>query len=161
MIAQALTSCVIQGTVNQAVRSLSFPEGSERETQTQQVRRNMKSKLIALASVATIALTAAAIPNQAEANWRGHRHGGWWGPGAVIGGLALGAAVASRPYFDYGYAYDPGPYAYDYDYGPAVTYEYGGPYAYDGPRYYRGGYGYPYRHWREFGGVVTTPPLSL
>ena len=42
----------------------------------------MNSKLIALASAATIALTAVAIPNQAEARWRG---GGWWIPGAVIG----------------------------------------------------------------------------
>ena len=76
----------------------------------------MKSKLIALASVAAIVLTAAAIPNQAEAYWRGYRSSGWWGPGAVVGGFALGAAIASRPY--YGYAYAPGPYAYDYDYGP-------------------------------------------
>jgi len=112
----------------------------------------MKSKLIALASVTTIALTTAAIPNQAEAYWRGYRSSGWWGPGAVVGGVALGAAIASRPYYyDYGYAYAPGPYAYDYS--PVVTYEYGGPYAfyaYDGPRYYRGGYGHPYRHWSEF-----------
>ena len=111
----------------------------------------MKSKLIALASAATIALTAAAIPNQADAHWRGHRHSGWWGPGAVVGGLALGAAIASRPYYDYGYAYAPVPYAYEYDYAPAVTYEYGGPYAvypYNGP--YRDGYGYGYRHWTQF-----------
>jgi len=115
---------------------------------------NMKSKLIALASAATMAFTVVAIPNQAEAHWRGHRAGGWWGPAAVVGGLALGAAIASRPYYgygyDYGYAYAPGPYAYDYGYGPAVTYEYGGPYAYDGPYYYRGGYGSPYRHWTQY-----------
>ena len=36
---------------------------------------NMNSNLIALASAATIAVTAVAIPNQAEARWRG---GGWW-----------------------------------------------------------------------------------
>jgi hypothetical protein len=112
----------------------------------------MKSKLIALASAATIALTVVAIPNQAEARWRG---GGWWIPGAVVGGLALGAAIASRPYYYgpgyYGYAYDPGPY-YGNGYGP-YDYEYGryyngcGPYYYSGPRYY---YGRPYRHWTEF-----------
>jgi hypothetical protein len=55
----------------------------------------MKLKLIALASAAMIGLTAVAIPNEAEANWRG----GWWVPGAVIGGIALGAAIASRPYY--------------------------------------------------------------
>ena len=110
----------------------------------------MKSKLMALASAAMIATMAAAIPNQADAHWRGHRSGGWWGPAAVVGGLALGATIASRPYYDYGYAYAPGPYADDYDYGYVVTY--GGPdepYVYGG-RYYRGGYGYPYRHWSEF-----------
>jgi hypothetical protein len=110
----------------------------------------MNSKLIALASAAVIALTAVAIPNQAEARWRG---GGWWIPGAVVGGLALGAAIASRPYGPgyYGYGYAPGPY-YGYDYGP-YDYEYGryyngsGPYYYGGPSYY---YARPYRHWTEF-----------
>ena len=106
----------------------------------------MNSKLIALASAATIALTAVAIPNQAEARWRG---GGWWIPGAVVGGLALGAAIASRPYYYgpgyYGYAYNPGPYYDGYGYG-AYDYEYGQNYN-GGPRYY---YGRPYRHWTEF-----------
>ena len=108
----------------------------------------MNSKLIALASAATIAVTAVAMPNQAEARWRG---GGWWVPGAVVGGLALGAAIASRPYYDgpgyYGYAPGPyyGPYAYDYGGGP---YYGGDPYYYGGPRYYY--YGRPYRHWTEF-----------
>ena len=110
----------------------------------------MNSKLIALASAAAIALTAVAIPNQAEARWRG----GWWIPGAVVGGLALGAAIASRPYYygpGYGYAYGPGPYS-DNGYGP-YDYEYGryyngsGPYYYGGPSYY---YARPYRHWTEF-----------
>ena len=63
---------------------------------------DMKLKLIELASAAMIGLTAAAIPNEAEARWRG---GGWWIPGAVVGGLALGAAIASRPYY----------------YGPGIT----------------------------------------
>jgi hypothetical protein len=92
----------------------------------------MNLKLIALASASMIGLTAIAIPDQAEARWR---RGGWWIPGAVVGGLALGAAVASRPYY-YG-----GPY-YAYDYGPynSGPYYYGGGY---GPYYYGGGpYGY-------------------
>ena len=66
--------------------------------------------------------------------------------GAVVGGLALGAAIASRPYY-----YGGGPY-YAYDYGPSY---YGGGY---GPSYYGGGpyyyqQPYPYnryRHWSEY-----------
>jgi hypothetical protein len=104
----------------------------------------MKQKLIAVASAAMIGLTAVAIPSKVEAHWRGGG-GGWWVPGAVIGGLALGTAIASRPYYYgpgyYGYAYDP----YYYDYGP--SYYGGGPYYYARPyRYYRR----PYRHWTEF-----------
>jgi hypothetical protein len=85
----------------------------------------MKHKLIAVVSAAVIGLTAAAIPNKAEAHWRG----GWWVPGAVIGGLALGAAIASSPYY-----YNYGPYYYG-----------GGPYYYVGPRYY-----YRHRHYRYY-----------
>jgi hypothetical protein len=123
-----------------------------------EMRFDMNSKLIALASAATIALTAVAMPNQAEARWRGHG-GGWWIPGAVVGGLALGAIASSayRPYYgDYGpyYAYDYGPYAYEYGGGP-YAYEYGGgPYEYGGGPYHNGGpryyYGQRYRHWTEF-----------
>jgi hypothetical protein len=106
----------------------------------------MKRKLIAVASAAMIGLTAVAIPNQVEARWRGG--GGWWIPRAIVGGLALGAAIASRPYYYgpgyYGYAYGPGPY---YGYGGGPYYYGGGPYYYGGPRYY---YGRPYRHWTEF-----------
>ena len=100
----------------------------------------MKLKLIALASAAMIGFTAIALPNQAEARWRG---GGWWIPGAVVGGLALGAAIASRPYYYpgyYGYGYDP------YYYGGGPHYYYGG-----GPYYYQQPYPYNrYRHWSEY-----------
>ena len=93
----------------------------------------MNLKLIALASAAMIGLTAVAIPDQAEARWR---RGGLWVPGAVVGGLALGAAIASRRYY-----YGGGPY-YAYDYGPGDGYN---------PYYYGGGYG-PY----YMAGVLTT-----
>ena len=110
----------------------------------------MNSKLIALASAVTIVLATVAIPDQAEARWR---RGGWWVPGAVVGGLALGEAIASRPYYYgpgyYGYAYAPGPYygAYDYGYGGGPYYYGGGPYYYGRPSYY---YDRPYRHWSEY-----------
>src|SRR4029079_5438905 len=106
----------------------------------------MTTKQIALASAAMIALAAVAIPNQADARWRGYGYG-WRAPGAagaVVGGLALGAAIASRPYYGYGYASGP-------VYG---GYGYGGPYAYYGgvgpPDYefknshsYQPGYSFP------------------
>ena len=111
----------------------------------------MRTKLIAVASAAIIGLTAAAIPNTADARWRGG--GGWWIPGAVVGGLALGAIASSayRPYYGYGYdpyyygggSYSGGPYYY----GGGPTYYSGGPYYNGGPRYYSSG---PYRHWTEY-----------
>jgi hypothetical protein len=114
----------------------------------------MKTRLTAVASAGMIALAAIATPNKAEARWNG-----WWIPGAIVGGLALGAAIASShnyyygyaPYYAYGYgpyAYGYAPYAYRYD---PYAYEYGS-YAYAAPRYYYRDYRYqrPYRHWTEF-----------
>ncbi len=93
----------------------------------------MKRKHIAVATAVMIGLTAAvATPNKVEAH-----SSGWWIPGAIGGGLALGAIAsgAYRPY--YGYGYDP------YYYG-------GGPYYYGQPyyRHYRH-HGY-YRHYRRY-----------
>ncbi|HEX7786193.1 MAG TPA: hypothetical protein VF653_08230 [Methylomirabilota bacterium] len=63
------------------------------------------------------------MPSEAGGRWHGgrgwHGHGccwgGWWWPGAFVGGLALGAAAAATypPY----YAYPPPAY-----YAPPVTY---------------------------------------
>src|SRR5215510_12021730 len=114
----------------------------------------MKAKRIAVASAAVITLVAVAIPNQAEARWRGY---GWRAPvaaGAVVGGLALGAAIASRPYYGgYGYGYASEPYYGGYAYGGPYyggvgpyDYEYNNSYAYQ-PAYR---YNSPYRHWTEF-----------
>ena len=67
-----------------------------------------------------------------EAWGRGHGHGccwgGWWLPGALFGGLVLGAAVAATypPYYAYAappyYAYAAPPY-YGYAAPPPVVYE--------------------------------------
>ncbi|WP_024518186.1 hypothetical protein [Bradyrhizobium sp. Tv2a-2] len=80
----------------------------------------MKKTLLALAAVATLAVSTAS-PALA---WRG----GWgWGPGiaaGVIGGAIVGGAIASSPYsygpgygyYGPGYGYPPG---YAYAPGPA------------------------------------------
>jgi hypothetical protein len=97
---------------------------------------NMKKELIAVATAVTIGVMAVAMPTKVEAR------SGWWIPGAIIGGLALGAIVSSA----YGpYYYGPGPYYYYY--GP-------GPYYYS-PRYYYRPYRYyprtyRYRHRRHY-----------
>ena len=103
----------------------------------------MHKTLTALAVAATMIVAAVAVPDTAEARWRG-RHGGGVAAG-IIGGLAAGAIIgsmAAQPgyYYGDGYYYAPGYYGPDY-YGP-------GPYAYEPPaaivvqpvpRYYRGG----------------------
>jgi hypothetical protein len=122
---------------------------------------DMKKAVLALATAATIAVTALAIPSPAEARWRG----GGWGPG-LAGGLIAGAVIggiASNAYaYGPGYGYYGGPgYGYYGGYAPAyydgyapayygtMSYApaYYGPryrrvirqaYAYGGPRYYRG-----------------------
>ena len=66
--------------------------------------------------------------------WRGYgwrRGGAPWVAGAVLGGLALGAAAAASPYY-----YD-APYAYDYVYAPGPYY-YARPYGYGYGPYYGG-----------------------
>jgi hypothetical protein len=86
----------------------------------------MTKTLTALAAAATIAITALAIPQQAEARYYGRS----WGGGAVLGGLAAGAIIGGalagpRYYGGYGYGYGGGPYYGSYGY-------YDGVYAYEG-----------------------------
>ena len=82
----------------------------------------MKSKVIVVLAV-LVFLIGSAVPSDAARGGRGS-HGGfrggccWWGPGVVIGGLALGAALA-YPY--YAYPYSPSPYAYPYYAPPAMV----------------------------------------
>ena len=52
---------------------------------------HMKRKLIAIASAAIIGLSGFVAPGKAEAH-----SNGWWIPGAIVGGLAIGA-LAARP----------------------------------------------------------------
>jgi len=126
----------------------------------------MKKAVLALATAATIGVSALVAPSPAQA-WRG----GGWGPGlaaglitaAVIGGIAS-SAYAYGPGYGYYGGYAPAYYGgfapayYNYGYAPAYYRSayyapvYYGPgyrrviirpaYAYYGPRYYRG---YRYR----------------
>jgi hypothetical protein len=80
----------------------------------------------ALAACAASGLQAAPVPANAaaagaaaqntatEVRWVGRNGGwrarGWWRPGIVIGGFAVG--VAAAPYYYGGPYYDPGPYHY-------------------------------------------------
>jgi hypothetical protein len=59
-----------------------------------------------LALVGVLLLSIAVVPSEAWGGRHFHRGccwGGWWLPGAVIGGLALGAAAAATypPYYAY------------------------------------------------------------
>ena len=60
----------------------------------------MKKAIVLLAVLALLLGTA--VPSDA---WRGHGHfrggWGWWWPGAIIGGLALGAVAAATAPFIY------------------------------------------------------------
>jgi hypothetical protein len=128
----------------------------------------MKKTVLALATAATIGVSALVAPSPAQA-WRG----GGWGPGlaaGLIGAAVIGGIASSAYAYGPGYGYYGGPgygdyggYApayYNYGYAPAY---YGGyrsgyyapvyyghgyrrvirpAYAYYGPRYYRG---YRYR----------------
>jgi hypothetical protein len=112
----------------------------------------MKKTVLALATAATIGVSALVAPSPAQA-WRG----GGWGPGlgagligaAVIGGIASSAYGPGYGYYGgpgYGYygGYAPayyGGYAPVY-YGPGYRRVIRPAYAYYGPRYYRG---YRYR----------------
>jgi hypothetical protein len=94
----------------------------------------MKKAIVLLAVLALILATAA--PSDA---WRGHGHWrggccwGWWWPGAIIGGLALGAVAAATAPLVYAppavYAAPP-PVAYP---APAVYQQPPAPQAYQQP----------------------------
>ena len=71
----------------------------------------MKKAVFALATAATIAVAASAVPSPAEAGWRG----GGWGPG-LAGGLIAGAVIGGIA--SNAYAYGPG---YGYYGGPRGT----------------------------------------
>ena len=91
----------------------------------------------------TAAVKAAAGDEITQVRW------GWgWGAGALIGGIALGAALA-RPSYAY-YGGYPGYYGYGYSY-PAYGYSYPG-YGYGYPSYGYGSYGYPYAYGSYYGG---------
>ena len=78
------------------------------------MRSSIKKAMLTLAAVATVAGTVVATSSDADARYR--HHGGWgggWAGPAIVGGLALGALAASRPYYG-GYGYGGGYPAYGY-----------------------------------------------
>ncbi len=88
---------------------------------------------------AVLGTTVLAAATPAQAQWRGYRRGP--GPGAVVAagvaGVAIGAAIASRPrYFGPGPRFvGPGPWAGPGFYGPGPGFYGPGPWA--GPGFYR------------------------
>lgn len=74
----------------------------------------MRKTLTVIAAAATVAVSTLAMPNAAEAQWRGGW--GWRGP-AFFGGLAAGALLGGALVAPYTYA--PRPY---YAYGPYPYY---------------------------------------
>jgi len=102
----------------------------------------MRKFLTIAVTTSALALAAVAAPTAADARCRG------CGIAAgVIGGIAVGAAIASHnngPYYGGAYAYDPG-YAYEpgYEYGPGPGYGYDVPgYRYGGSSCDRKNFGY-------------------
>jgi hypothetical protein len=91
---------------------------------------DMKKAVLALATAATLGLTALVTPSPAQA-WRGG-----WAPG-LAGGLIAGAVIGGIA--SSAYAYGPG---YGYYGGPGYGYYGGYAPAYGGyaPAYYNGGY---------------------
>lgn len=73
----------------------------------------MTRTMTALAAATIVTAAAVAAPSDAQARR------GWWVPGAVVGGLAVGAIIAGSAgaYGPYGY-YGPGPGYYAYGPGP-------------------------------------------
>jgi hypothetical protein len=118
----ALSQTTVAGNYGRGCR-LKFREKREAS--------DMKKAVLALATAATIGVTALAAPSPAQA-WRGG-----WGPG-LAGGLIAGAVIGGIA--SSAYAYGPG---YGYYGGPAYGY-YGGyaPAYYGGyaPAYYNYGY---------------------
>jgi hypothetical protein len=90
----------------------------------------MKRAIAVLAVLLVLLGTMLSNPTWAEARWHGGYHGGrvgWWWPGAVIGGLVLGAvAVVTAPFVALSAprAYSPPPvYAPPVAYAPPLTYQ--------------------------------------
>ncbi len=69
-----------------------------------------KSMLFVMLAVMVLCLAVPALGHARGYGW--HGGWGWWGP-AVVGGAALGAALA-YPYYGYPYPYYGYPYPYPY-----------------------------------------------
>ena len=104
----------------------------------------MKTRfLLIVIVVLAVALAAPGMGYAGRYYYRGpHRHYGWYGPGAFVGGVVVGSAFA-RPWY-YGpapvYVY-PAPAAVYANPAPAYTYPQGQAYAYPDPNYQAGASG--------------------
>src|SRR5258708_39489123 len=111
----------------------------------------MKTKLLALAAAATLAVSAVALPRAAEARGGGIAAGVAAG---LIGGAIIGGALAGPGYYGYGPGYYYGP-GYGYYGGPAHV---AGDYCGWQRERFLGGHGWGGSPGRGFGlGVVLFP----
>src|SRR5437588_2929016 len=125
--------------------------GGDSQLKLREQRRllEMTKAALALATAATIGVSALMAPSPAQA-WRGGWGGGGWGGGlaaGLVGAAVIGGLASSAYAYGPGYGYYGGPYGYYGGYAPAY---YGGyaPAYYGGyaPAYY-GGY-----RWGYYGG---------
>jgi hypothetical protein len=83
----------------------SRPHSLTGDTQTSGGTMRLLFKKAGIAALAALSLVGAtlAASSSAEARYYGRGWGGGWAGPAIVGGLALGALAASRPYYYGGY----------------------------------------------------------
>ena len=59
---------------------------------------SIKKIIVSTLAIATVAGTLATTTSSAQAGWHGGHGGFGWGAAGILGGLAVGAAIASNSY---------------------------------------------------------------